>query len=247
MKKITSPIIVKFLTIGLAIAAWTTSNISAHASDFVFDLTQFTGNPAHVQVIVSDNGNGSLHFNVAQTDSTYNSPPTDEGDLRGLFFHVNENLIAPEDLTFSNFIAWGYDNNGIFQNNLGVDLIDPDNIYTGNVGQYNEVSSGGPQNNVNPKTFDIGLQFGTPGDNPESILGVSFDVTIIGGLNQMTFMPTNMEDFIGARVTSLSELNGLPGSSKLSCCGTTVPEPSSTMGLLAFAFGGLLWRRRIAA
>lgn len=144
--------------------------------------------------------------------------------MRGLFFHVNENLIAPEDLTFSNFIAWGYDNNGIFQNNLGVDLIDSDNIYTGNVGQYNEVSSGGPQNNVNPKTFDIGLQFGKPGDNPESILGVSFDVTIVGGLNQMTFIPTSMEDFIEARVTSLSELNGCQAPASLAVAAPPCPS-----------------------
>lgn len=256
MKKIFScSIISKLLTASVAVVAWAASSMTASATDFVFELERMSSDQdvAFVQITVTDDGLGSLDFFMVQTDSDFNQPGDTgfnddssyfEGDLRGLFMNVQQYVIAPEDLTFSDFLAWGYDDDGAYQSDLGVMLNDPANIYTGDVGVYNEVDIAGPQNSINPMEFDIGLEFGTPGIRPEKILGVSFTMTMAGGLDFDTFEPFNWKNFFGARITSLPEGGDLDGSTKLTCC-TTVPEPSSTMGLLAFAVGGLLWRRRI--
>ncbi len=248
MKKVCScSIYSKFLASSVAVCLWAVSSMSASAVDFVFDLTRFSEDQdiAFVQVTVqqwdtatdmeSDILTDTLKFTVDQPD------PDIFGDLRGLFFHINESIIDPEDLVFDaeSFMA--------YSNADGNPLLtpDPNFLVESSLNDIDSVNVSGNSNTIKPiPSLDIGIEFGTSGASPDDIHHVSFEVSKAGGLDLFTFFPVHMEHFMAARIMSLQP-NG--GSSKLSCCGTSVPEPSSTMGLFAFAFGGLLWRRRLAS
>ena len=206
------------------------NSLSARASDFEFDLTPFTGNPASVTVGVHQQSADTLRFTVEQNDLSM------FGDLRGLFFHVNESIIDPTDLTFS-FVA--------AVENITGNAITP--TFTSAVGLNSIVSVVSGDNKTTPKdNFDVGFEFGSPGigGSDNDVRSVIFDITKIGGLDSMTFMPVNMEYFMTARLTSVWNGVDREGSSKLGCCTTTVPEPDSTLGLLVLALGGFLWRRK---
>ncbi|MCF8473095.1 MAG: PEP-CTERM sorting domain-containing protein [Emcibacter sp.] len=223
MKKIYSySRISKFLAVGMAASLWAASSMMASAADFVFDLIPFTGSPAAVQVTVHQQDNNTLRFTAS-----LESPDT--GDLRGIFFHINESLYAPGDLTFAYVSSVdGLAGNPTFLSAFALNSV---------------TNVGGSDNKVTPLgNFDIGFEFGGSGvGGGDWVHSITFDVNAISGnLDLYTFMPVNMTNFMAARVMSLP--NG--GSSKLSCCGTEVPEPDSSLGLLAFAIGGLLWRRR---
>lgn len=236
MKKICScSIKSKILAATMTVCLWAASSMSASAVDFVFDLTRFSDDQdiAFVTVTVHQQTPDTLRFFVDQPD------PDIFGDLRGLFFHINEIIIDPADLVFGNFMA--------YSNAAGNPLLtpDPNFLVDFDLNNIDSVNISGNSNRINPiPSLDIGIEFGTGGADPDDIHHVSFDISRVGGLNMFTFMPINMEHFMAARVMSIRP-NG--GSSKLSCCGTTVAEPSSSMGLLAFAFGGLLWRRRLSS
>lgn len=236
MKKVCSrSVFSKFLAGSMAICLWAASSMSASAADFVFDLTRFsTGQDiAFVQVTVHQQDADTLRFFVDQPD------PVIFGDLRGLFFHINESIINPADLLFDNFMA--------FSNAPGNPLLAPSPNFLVEYGLNNThaVNIGGRSNRVNPvPSLDIGIEFGTTGTDTDDIHHVSFDVSKAGGLDLFTFMPVHMGHFMAARVMSIRP-NG--ASSKLSCCGTSIPEPSSSLGLVAFALGGLLWRRRFSS
>jgi len=214
----------------LGLCAWAMASLGASAADFVFDLTPFTGDPAAVQVTVHQQSLDTLRFTVDQPDLTK------FGDLRGLFFHVNESIIGPTDLSFSFVSA---------VENITGNAITP--TFTSEVDFNNVVSVGGGDNKTTPiDHFDVGFEFGSSGIATDDVRSVVFDITKVGGLDQMTFMPINMPNFMTARLTSVWDGNNREGSSKLSCCTTTVPEPEMA-GLLAIAFGVLLWRRRFSA
>lgn len=216
----------------MAACLWAVGSINATAADFVFDLEPDVGQAmAAVQVTVHQQDANTLRFTVDQTDPVY------FGDLRGLFFHVNESIIDPADLTFS-FVA--------AVENVTNNAIAPSINST--YGLNSITMAGSNNNNINPiPALDIGLEFGSQGLGGDDIKSITFDIFKAGGLDQMTFMPIHMEHFMAARVMSLWDGNSRDGSSKLTCCGTEVAEPSSSMGLLAFAIGGLLWRRRVSA
>ena len=232
MKNIKSSSIVSKLAVcAIALSAWAVSNVSASADDLIFDLDPFTGDPADVSVTVHQQDIDTLRFTA-----TLVTP--DVGDLRGIFFHINEALYAPGDLTFE------------YVSSIDGLVNDPSFLAEFDINNIDNV--GGGDNKVTPMgDFDIGFEFGESGVGDDGFGGsdwvrsITFDISAISGtLDLYGFMPIHMQNFIAARVMSLP--NG--GSSKLTCCGTTtVPEPSSTMGLLAFALGGLLWRRRKAA
>jgi len=241
MKKIYScSIVTRLLAICIV---WTAGSISASASGFVFDMVNYPGQAtASIQVTVSQEDSDTLRFTLDQLD------PVIYGDLRGLFFHINDSFIDPTDLTFTFVAAVENDANALSANDLGFAPLDP--IMPFSYGVNNITSAGSNSNNLQGVTnhiggFDIGLEIGSQGASQNDIKSFTFDISKAGGLDQMTFMPINMDHFMAARVMSLRGSNG--GSSKLTCCTTTVPEPSSTMGLLAFAVGGLLWRRRMSS
>jgi len=220
----------KTATVCFGLCAWAITGLSAAAADFVFDLTPFTGDPAAAQVTVHQQSFDTLRFTVDQPDLTK------FGDLRGLFFHVNESIIDPTDLNFS-FVSAA--------ENITGNAITPS--FTAAVGLNSIVSVGSGDNKTTPiDHFDVGFEFGSPGIGTDDVRSVVFDITKVGGLDQMTFMPINMADFMTVRLTSVFDGNNREGSSKLSCCTTTVPAPHMS-GMLALAFGVLLWRRRFAA
>ncbi len=253
MKKTkSSSIISKLAVCGIALSAWVVNSVNASADDLIFDLTPFAGAmDASVTVTVSQVDNDTFNFFVDQTTSVV-------GDLRGIFFQINESLgIAASDLSFSNFVAspagatnfkcdpdmaWKFDLNlvrALTENSRKCpSSSDITEITTASAGNNNV--KGGKK-----RYYDIGFEFGTGGKKPDKIQSVSFDLDFAFDVNLYSFMPVHMKHFIAARVMSLP---GRPRSSKLDCCGQIqVPEPSSTMGLLTFAIGGLLlWRRKAA-
>lgn len=247
MKKSTScSLTAKLLAISLAIVGWTASSLSASATEFVFDMvhhedTDEPGESAYVaiQVTVEQMAAGGsnpydyLQFTIDQTDTA-----TSFGDLRGLLFHVNEEIIDPTLLDFS-FVS-AVDNSGT---SYSAPLSPDDDFLSASTGINSESLDG-------LKNYDVLVNIGTPGETPDDLRTITFDVALTGGaLDLFSFMPVYMNKFMAVRLTSVwvtpDSLTDREYSSKGICCGTEVPEPSSTMGLLAFAIGGLLWRRRV--
>ncbi|WP_417624573.1 PEP-CTERM sorting domain-containing protein [Paremcibacter congregatus] len=215
-----------FCAAGLLFGA---SSLSATAGDFVFDMVNTGSTPIDVQVTVSQWDNETIRFTLDQNN------PNAFGDLRGLLFHVNENVINLNDLDIS-FVS-------AVQNMTGdAKTFDITPTFNLNGSSMNGLSN-----------YDIAVEFGHNGiGGGDDIKSITFDLatTAIGGsLDLDTFFPANMEQFMAVRATSAFDGNDREGSSKLTtnCCGTTVPEPSSMAGLMVLAFGGLLWRRKFSA
>ena len=228
MRKSTScSLTTKLLAVGLAIVGWTASSLSASATEFVFDMTNIEGDAVAIQVTVKEIAAGDLQFTVEHTDIA-----TSYADLRGILFHVNETLINVNDLNFTYVSAF---------TNSGVAFIPPAPGIMPTVGS-NDVNFQGL------KKYDVLVEFGSAGETPDDIRSIIFNVSSnAGNLDLFSFMPVYMNEFMAIRITSVwtEDDHSREGSGKLTCCGTTVPEPSSSMGLLAFAIGGLLWRRRV--
>ena len=227
------------------ITLWTTATPLALASDFIFDLDNTGTTPISVQVTVHQQATNTLRFTIDQND------PDAYGDLRYLFLQVNETSVNLSDLNFSFVSAVHNDTGNIFSPNFGVE--------TG----LNSVNIGGFKN------YDIALKFGRSGIGTggkkkkgkrkkkskskyglsDDIRSITFDIiNTVGSLNQMSFLATDTQYFMAARVTSSWDGINREGSSKLNCCGTTtVAAPESTMGLLVLALGGLLWRRKFSS
>lgn len=217
-------IVPKLLAVTMVLCVWAAGSMNASASDFVFDLENVGAVPLSVQVTLHQQDSDTLRITVDQDDST------NYADLTAFLFHIDESLIDPTNLTFTFFSAI-------------------ENI-TGNAITPTLVSSAGlnNQNFQGLNGYDVALQFGQQGigGNKGDIKSITFDITtsIIGGLDLMTFMPFHMDLFMAVRATSAYNNQDREGSSKLTCCGVTVPAPSSSMGLFALAMGGLLWRKR---
>lgn len=220
---------------------WVTGTSLAAASDFMFDLDNTGTTPISVQVTVHQQATDTLRFTINQNDANA------YGDLRYLFLQVNEDEINLSDLSFSFVSAIHNDTGNVFSPDFGVE--------TG----WNSVDVG------DFKNYDIAFEFGLSGIGQikdkrkrkhkkkpglsDDIRSITFDITnTVGSLNQMNFLATDTQYFMAARVTSSWDGVNREGSSKLECCGTTtVAAPESTMGLLALAFGGLLWRRKTSS
>ncbi|PCI50533.1 MAG: hypothetical protein COB49_03520 [Alphaproteobacteria bacterium] len=203
--------------------------MSASAVDFTFDMTNVGTQNVSVQVNVLQLGN-DLRFTVDQSDTDISF-----ADLQGVLFHINEAIIDIADLDFT-FVSAVENITG----NAITPPITPDvSLNTGNFQGL--------------KDYDVLVQFGSMGigNNGDDIKSIMFDVSLLSGgfLDLFTFMPVNMDKFMAVRFTSVWSQSDptRQGSGKGECCGTTIPEPSSTMGLLAFAVGGLLWRRRLTS
>ncbi len=221
----------KLLAMSMAVFGWMSGSMNASAVDFTFDMNNVGSETATIQITVEQNGD-DLRFTVDQLDTDVSF-----ADLRGVLFHINDSLVDVNDLDFT-FVA-------ATENITGNDItatLSPDITP---VFALDDVDFSGFKN------YDVLVEFGTPGEVPDDIGSIVFDISSISGgfLNLFTFMPVNMEEFLAVRYTSVwsEDDPNREGSGKGICCGTTVAEPSSTLGFLAFAMGGLLWRRRLAS
>lgn len=226
---------------------WIAGTSLAAASDFMFDLDNTGTTPVSVQVTIHQLTPDTLRFTVNQND------PNSYGDLRYLFLQVNEDEIDLFDLDFS-FVSAVHNETG--------------NFFTPDFGITAGFNSVGMSDS---KYYDIAFEFGLSGTGQikdkdkkkrkrkkkppkktglsDDIRSFTFDITnTAGSLNQMSFLATDTQYFMAARVTSSWDGVDRGGSSKLECCGTTtVAAPESTLSMLALAFGGLLWRRKTSS
>lgn len=222
---------IKSVVAGLLVAAGLAS--TAQAAPLNFELTEYTGTNSRVHILVEQQDANTLKFTLTQ--------PIQAGEIlgefRAFYFQVaNESLLSSLTITGPKVTATAKSANAVSQ-------------------------VGGNDTNLNGGGFsyalDVGVAFGTAGQDNPAINSTTFTVAYAGGLDLATFFPTGADNVLFA-----ARLKPFPGdgSSKLACdypCGSTsssssggpgreeIPAPAS-LALLGLGLTGLGLRRRKA-
>lgn len=159
-----------------------------------------------VQVIVTEQSDGTLQFDVTVDDTTGKI-----GDLNGLFFDLSNDSIA-DSLTVT-----------------GTDL-------TGSKIDADSVTKVSSWNNMNGEVikedgkYDVGVQFGSSGMAKDDIQSTSFTLATLDG-SALSLADVAQQDF-GVRLTSVGEIDGSRGDSlKISGSSPEVPEEEACANL----------------
>ncbi len=199
----------------VTIAASTLTAISAEAAGLDFDIEQFTGNSATVNIILEEVGN-DVKFNFEVTDTP--------ADITGVFFDINNTFnLNSNDLSVS----------GNYVGDLKTN--------TSNLGGGVNLTGGGSNN---PGRFDFGVKIGTNGIGRDDIKATSFTLShATEALNLDMFKDQKFGvrlQSVGSNREGSSKLAGIspikvirPSDSKP----VGVPEPSTLLGLGLFAVG----------
>lgn len=180
----------------LAVAALAGAG-TAQANTIMFELTDFTGDNAAIDITLNDSINPSA---ITVTTAVDSSATGNIGDIRGIFF----NLINDPGLTLGDI--------------SGADITDKE-TNTSNTGGGNVVNPAGP--------FDFGLEIGTPGIGSDDIQSTTFLIDDVGGLLTLADFGTFAGRLTsvgpaGSTRSGSSKLTGDPGEP-----GVSVPTPSA--------------------
>lgn len=153
----------------------------------------------NVQVTITDNGDGTLRFDIEVLDTTGSI-----GDLNAIFFDIANDSIA------DGLIATGDDVSGV---NMDQDSVTKVDNYTNMNGEVIKETG----------KFDAGVQFGSQGIGEDDIRSTSF--TLSHETESLSLDDLSLQDF-GIRLTSVGEEDGSrDGSLKLGGTSPEVEEP----------------------
>ncbi|ACK69281.1 Cna B domain protein [Gloeothece citriformis PCC 7424] len=151
----------------------------------VFEISNgFSGTNIKVQISMEEI-EGGVKFTVTETD------PNLIGDIRGLFFHINdESLLKQLKVNGSDITDYEFKANSVQDLGNGVNMNGDGNIHK----------------------YDIGIEFGTQGISQDDIQSTTFIIS-------HKTVELNVEDFLnqefGVRLTSVGQPNSREQSSKI--------------------------------
>jgi hypothetical protein len=176
---------------------------------FLINDASTGGNLPVVQLTITENADGTLSFKLTQLVAAGNYL----GDLRGLFFDINETLLNTLSVTESA----GYDANG--NPVMGGGMTDSQGLGTGNSTTGDNVTNLGDGSNMEgllnadgtkavklagaeSNGYDVGIEIGTAGVGSNDVR--SFEFTLDSSLRDLTLADFNGADF-GVRITSVGQ------------------------------------------